>query len=171
MNGASAECAPRDLRRERGVGIGSPFMSSSTIGAIFVAASGPSIFARSPTMTIARCSGSMYFCATRTTSSFVTRVDRRDELLVVVLRQALRVDRRDAAVHAARPRRSCPAGSARDSPSPAPSLRHSAGAGRECPRSSFMNSISALSLFAVTMSPPARNGPGPRPNAKPELTP
>ena len=31
------------------------------------------------------------------------------------------------------------------------------------PRSSFMNSMSATSLFAVTMSPPARNAPGPLP--------
>jgi len=34
--------------------IGLPSMSSHTIGAILVAASGPSIFARSPTITIAK---------------------------------------------------------------------------------------------------------------------
>ena len=39
------------------------------------------------------------------------------------------------------------------------------------PRNSFMNSMSATSLFAEMMSPPARNGPGPLPNAKRELTP
>ena len=39
------------------------------------------------------------------------------------------------------------------------------------PRSSFMNSTSATSLLADTMSPPARNAPGPLPNANDELTP
>ena len=39
------------------------------------------------------------------------------------------------------------------------------------PRNSFMNSTSATSLFAEMMSPPARNAPGPLPNAKLELTP
>src|SRR4051794_1149231 len=56
---------------------GSPLMSSRTIGAIFVAVSGASIFSRSPTITIARWSGSTYFCATRTTSSFVTAFTAR----------------------------------------------------------------------------------------------
>ena len=39
------------------------------------------------------------------------------------------------------------------------------------PRNSFMNSMSALSDFAVTISPPASNGPGPLPYEKPEPTP
>src|SRR5581483_8611487 len=55
-------------------GIGFPSRSRRTIGAIFVAASGSSIFARSHTITIARWSGSMRSCAARTTSSDVTAV-------------------------------------------------------------------------------------------------
>ena len=39
------------------------------------------------------------------------------------------------------------------------------------PRSSFMNSMRALSLFAVTMSALARKAPGPLPYAKLELAP
>jgi 23S rRNA pseudouridine1911/1915/1917 synthase len=49
-----------------------PSMSTSTIGAIPVAFSGPSMLARSPTMTIDRCSRSMYCLATRSTSSLLT---------------------------------------------------------------------------------------------------
>ena len=54
--------------------IGFPSRSRCTIGAIFVAVSGASISFASPTMTMARWSRSMYFLATRTTSSFVTAI-------------------------------------------------------------------------------------------------
>ena len=39
------------------------------------------------------------------------------------------------------------------------------------PLNSFMNSMSATSVLAEMMSPPARNGPGPLPNPNIELTP
>ena len=39
------------------------------------------------------------------------------------------------------------------------------------PLKCVMNPMSALSLFALTMPPPARNAPGPRPYAKLEFTP
>ena len=39
------------------------------------------------------------------------------------------------------------------------------------PLISFMNSVRAASLLAVMMSPPAWNGPGPRPNWKSDPTP
>ena len=112
--------------------IGFPFTSSCTIGAIFVAASGAFDLRAIADDHDRQVIGVDVLL--RDANHVVLRhgVDRARELLVVVLRQPLRVDRRDAAVDAARPTRSSPAGSARGSPSPAPSRRRSADAGRGC---------------------------------------